>query len=272
LSPGKRGRSRARLTPLQDDILLCLKEEPRRLADLRKRIDARDTSVLHAIKQLESERLVRKDAVTHACSLTSIGRVYAIMLDQLLRASNVLSEMEDFWLSHDISGIPEHLLMGISALDNARVVRATPSNLGAIHGRYLELLKGSRKVDGVSPIFHPDFAATMAEILGEGAQVRLIVTKEVLDRIREQVRLRDLARYAKRIIINRNLEMFVREGLKIALTVTENFLSLGLFTLDGAYDYGVDVMGSHPQTLEWGQRLFEYYRGNSERIKFSSVF
>lgn len=270
--PRKRGRGSGRLSPLQDDILLCLREQPKSLGDLRTRIDARDTSVLHAMKELESERLVRKDAVTHSYSLTSIGSIYAVMLDQLLRASNVLSEMEDFWLNHDISGIPEHLLMGISALDNASVVKATPSNLGAVHGRYLELLKSSRKVDGVSPIFHPDFAGTMAEILGEGALVRLIVTKEVLDRIREQVRLRDLARYAKRIIINRNLEVFVREGLKIALTVTENFLSLGLFMLDGAYDYSVDVMGSHPQSLEWGERLFEYYRGNSERIKFSSIF
>ena len=272
MSPAKGECGMGRLTPLQEDILLCLKEEPKTLGHLRTRIEARDTSVLHAMKQLESEKLVRRDAGAHSYSLTSIGCIYAVMLDQLFRASNVLSKMEDFWLHHEISGVPEHLLIGISALDNATVVRAVPSDLDAVHTRYLDLLRGSRRVHGISPIFHPDFAKTTAEILGQGAEVRLIVTREVLDRIREEVRLRDLARYARRIMLNRSLELRIREGLKIALTVTEHFFSLGLFTLDGAYDYGVDLMSSDPQALEWGRRLFEYYRTNSERLKFASIF
>lgn len=272
MSPRKRGHGKGRLTPLQDEIVLCLKEKPMSLGDLRTRIDARDTSVLHAMKELESEKLVHKDTVTHSYSLTSIGCIYAVLLDQLLTASNVLTEMEDFWLHHDVSGIPERLLMGISALDKATVVRAMPSDLDAIHTKYLELLKGSTRVDGASPVFHPDFVAAMAEILDRGAQLRVIMTKEVLDRVTEEIKLKDLARYVKRIIIDRSLQVYVRDALKVGLTVTEKFLSLGLFTLDGAYDYSVDVMSSHPQALEWGEILFEYYRATSERIRFSSVF
>lgn len=272
MSARKRGRGSGRLSPLQDDILLSLKERPKSLGDLRTRIDARDTSVLHAIKELESEKLVRRDTVSHSYSLTSIGSVYAVMLDQLLMASSVLSEMEDFWLRHDISGIPEHLLTGISALDRATVARAIPSELDAIYTRYLDLLKGSTRVDGVSPVFHPDFVAAMADILGKGAQLRVIITKEVLDRVREEVRLKDLARYVKRIILNRSLQVYVRDALKVGLTVTDKFLSLGLFTLDGAYDASVDVMSNQPRALEWGEMLFEYYRTTSQRIRFSSIF
>jgi predicted transcriptional regulator len=271
MSPGKVGNSRGRLTPLQDDILLCLKEEPKSLAGLRTRIDARDTSVLHAMKELESEKLVHKDTVTHSYSLTSIGVMYAIMLGQLLRATNALGQMEDFWLNHDISGIPEHLLTGIWALDKASVVRAIPSDLDAIHSKFLDQLKGSTKADGVSPVFHPDFVAAMAEIAGKGAEVRVIITKEVLDKVRKEVQLKDLARYVKRILINRNLQVYTHEALKVGLTVTDKFLSLGLFTPDGAYDYSVDVMSSDPRALEWGERLFDYYRENSERIKLTSV-
>lgn len=249
-----------------------MKEQPKSLGDLRTRIDARDTSVLHAMKDLESEKLVHKDTVSHSYSLTSIGCVYAVMLDQLLKASSVLSEMEDFWLHHDISGIPEHLLTGISALDRATVVRAIPSDLDAVYTRYLELLKGSTRADGVSPVFRPDFVVAMADMLGRGAQLRVIITKEVLDRVREEVRLKDLAKYVKRIFLNRGLQVYVRDALKVGLTVTERFLSLGLFTLDGAYDSSVDVMSSHPRALEWGEMLFEYYRATSERIRFSSLF
>ena len=259
------------MTPLQDDILLCLKEEQKSLAGLRTRIDARDTSVLHAIKELESKKLVRKDTVTHSYSVTSIGFMYAVMLGQVHRATDALSQMEDFWLQHDVSGIPEHLLIGISSLQDATVVRTAPSDLDAIHTKYLELLRSSRRVDGVSPIFHPDFAKTTADILSQGADIRLIVTKEVLDKIKEEVRLRDLARYARRIMINRDLEVRVRDSLKIALTVTESFLSLGLFAVDGTYDYSADLMSSHPQALEWGKRLFEHYHASSERVKFAAV-
>lgn len=271
MSPGKRGHGGARLTPLQDDILLCLREEPRPLAHLRTRIDARDTSVLHAMKELESENLVRKDAVTHAYSLTSIGRIHAVMLDQLLRASNVLTEMEDFWLNHDISGIPEHLLMGISALDNASVVKAAPSNLNAVYVRFLSLLKSSKKIHGVSPIFHPDYVDAMAGVLSQGSKVSLIVTPDIIDRIKETVNLRNLAKYVKRIFIDRNLEVYLSENLRVALTVTESFVSLGLFTLDGTYDSNMDLMSNQPEALEWGERLFEYYRGISKKTSVSSL-
>jgi predicted transcriptional regulator len=72
-------------------------------------------------------------------------------------------------------------------------------------------------------------------------------------------------------MINRDLELRVRDSLKIALTVTERFLSLGLFAVDGTYDYSADLMSSHPQALEWGKRLFEYYHASSERVKFAAV-
>ena len=260
-----------RLSPLEGDLILCLREEPKVLAELRERIDAVGTSILHAIRTLEDEKLVSRDPTNHSYSLTSIGHAQAILFDQLIGTSDTLRSMEEFWLRHDISCIPDYLLSGIRNLKDAVVVRSSPSDLHAVHHKYLDVLKNSKRIHGASAIFHPDFATCVAEILGSGAEVKLVVTKEVLDSIKKEVKLRDLAKYATRILINRNLELTVHDGLRIGLTVTESRLSFGLFTLDGVYDYNVDVMSTHPSALEWGERLFEHYRANGKRIKLSSL-
>jgi predicted transcriptional regulator len=133
------------------------------------------------------------------------------------------------------------------------------------------MLEGSKRIEGVSPVFHPDFAETFAEMLGQGTRVRLVITDEVLDKIRESVKIKDLVKHVKEIFIDRNLEIYLQNNLKVALTVSEKFLSLGLFTLNGAYDYSVDLIGTDPKILAWGKKLFDYYRGSSKKIKFSSL-
>jgi predicted transcriptional regulator len=259
------------LSPLGNEILLNLEGEPKDLGDLRAQINARDTSILHTMKKLESDSLVYRDSITRSYSLTNIGHVYAITLNRLLKTSNVMSGMSDFWLQHDLSGIPDHLLLEIGALDDATILRSTPSDLDAIHSRFLESLRRSMKIDGISAVFHPDFIQAMADVLDNGAKVRIVLTREVFDKTREIVRLKDLAKYVKRLLIDRNLEIYIGGDPKMGLTATENFVSLGLFTLNGAYDYAVDIMSSQPQALEWGERLFGYYRGISERIGLSSI-
>ncbi|NYT01098.1 MAG: winged helix-turn-helix domain-containing protein [Methanocellales archaeon] len=268
----KEGSSIERLSPLESEILLSLMEGRKSLSDLRASIKARDTSILHALKKLDNKRAIYKDTIKHSYSLTNIGHICSIMLNQFSKTSDVLMEMKDYWINHDLSGIPEHLLLRIGALSNLTVVKDTPSDLDAVHRRYLDSLKGSEWVYGVSPVFHSDFAGAIMKILGKGGKVKFVFTKEVLDRTRETIRIKELAKYVKRILIDRNLEIFIGNNLKVGLTVTDKFLSFGLFTLDGAYDYSADLMGSHSQALEWGEELFEYYRENSEKIRLSNIF
>lgn len=268
----KEGSTIDRLSPLESEILLSLKEGGKSLSDLRASVKARDTSILHALKKLDNKRAIYKDTIKHSYSLTNVGYICSIMLNQFSEASNVLMEMKDFWLNHNLSGIPEHLLLRIGALSNLTVVKDTPSDLDAVHKRYLDSLKGSEWVYGVSPVFHSDFTEAITEILGKGGKVKFVFTKEVLDRIKETVKLKELAKYVRRILIDHNLEIFIGNNLKVGLTVTDKFLSFGLFTLDGAYDYSTDLMGNHPQALEWGEELFEYYREISEKIRLSNIF
>jgi predicted transcriptional regulator len=57
---------------------------------------------------------------------------------------------------------------------------------------------------------------------------------------------------------NFNLRL-THEKMRTAFTVTDKFLSLGLYRTDGKYDFGTDLVSEGPAAIEWGNALFEYY-------------
>jgi predicted transcriptional regulator len=62
------------------------------------------------------------------------------------------------------------------------------------------------------------------------------------------------------------LKLFLKDDLKIALALTENNFSLGLFTLSGMYDDNMDLLSESVEAIEWGEHLFEYIAKGSTRI------
>ena len=62
------------------------------------------------------------------------------------------------------------------------------------------------------------------------------------------------------------MKIYLIDELKIAFTVTDTFLSLGLFTLDGRYDVTMDLVSEDKKALKWGLDLFEYFRKKSRRV------
>ena len=59
----------------------------------------------------------------------------------------------------------------------------------------------------------------------------------------------------------------MKEDKKIGLTVTNEFLSLGLFNLDGSYDWNKDLISSNQKAIAWGHELFKYYAKNSKSVR-----
>lgn len=41
---------------------------------------------------------------------------------------------------------------------------------------------------------------------------------------------------------------------------------MGLFGSDGLYDQNRDIMSTDRRAIEWGFRLYEYYRERSEKL------
>jgi predicted transcriptional regulator len=57
----------------------------------------------------------------------------------------------------------------------------------------------------------------------------------------------------------------VDELPQIAITVTDQFLSIGFFYKSGNYDFTRDLISTSPAALKFGKDLVEYYRMRSRR-------
>jgi predicted transcriptional regulator len=130
------------------------------------------------------------------------------------------------------------------------------------------MMANTKKVQGTFPIFHPDFVSLFKAVLNSGGTIELVVTNEVFNKTFENaISTRD-GELFQQFLIDGKLQIYLLDDLKIALTVTENIFSLGLFNPNGVYDYTTDLVSVHPRALQFGEEIFHEYQKRAERVKF----
>ena len=244
---------------LRRGILICLKEGKKPLRDLRAELGVSSTTAIHALRELEKNNLVFQDE-DRDYALTKIGEIIALKLVDFVEAIDVLKKHERFWLEHDLSGIPPHLLEKIGWLQDSTLIEAPVTDIFKVDSIYIELLKIVREVRGISSIFDPSHPKIFGKLLRRGVDIQLILTKEILEKTIETSNAE--------IIQSKNLVIYtLKSPLKIGITVTDKFLSLGLYHVDGPYDYSRDLLGYDKRAIDWGNELFEYYRKRAEKCR-----
>jgi predicted transcriptional regulator len=252
------------LSPIKSElklsIILSLLTGEKNLSQLKSVIDARETTILHVLKEFEKLSLSEKSHGTY--KLTSLGLLEAQISRQCFEASEVIGKFKEFWLSHDISAIPEAFIARLGSLKDASLIKAESSELGKVHETFMQVLLSSKTIKGISPIFHPDYVAAFRHLLSQGNSVELILTSSVFSKTLGSADAELLQKY----IIEDKLTIFIKEDLKFALTVTESSFSLGLFGLNGEYDYANDLISLSPPAIEWGEELFKVVLAGSEKF------
>jgi len=252
------------LSPLRSElklkILLSLLSGEKKISELRFDARTRDTTILHVLEEFGDLNLTIKTQGIY--KLSPLGIIEAKILKEFLSTTEVIEKFKDFWFSHNIDGIPSFLLQNIGALKEAQLVRTQASELGIVHQTFIETIRTSKKIKGISPIFHPDFISLFEQLLEQGSTIELIVSSDVLNKIMGFVDF-DLV---KKYLEEDKLRVFLNHDLKIALALTESSFSLGLFALSGIYDDSVDLRSDSNEAIHWGERLFEDAVKGSQRI------
>ena len=63
------------------------------------------------------------------------------------------------------------------------------------------------------------------------------------------------------------------EKVRVGLTVTDKYLSLGLFKKDtNLYDSSSDLFSRDPRAVEWGEKLFRFYKERSVQLDIVVLF
>ncbi len=250
---------------LKLNILSSLLDGDKKLGALRDELGSSGSTIIHALKDLEAMKLTRQEDKHY--KLTSLGVIEATLIGEAASAAEALERFQGFWLQHDVTAIPSHLLQRIGALRDSTLIQDNSTALDRVHVSFQRLLMESRRVRGMSPIFHSDFVVMFQRLLEGGATVDLILTKGVLDRALALADTEQIIDYVTRD----KLRIFLTDRLGVALTVTENSFSMGLYTVDGVYDYTRDLVSNSPEAIEWGGELFKHHIKQAKRLDMETL-
>jgi predicted transcriptional regulator len=239
---------------LRKNLILALKNGATTLSELREATGASSTAAIHALRELEKERLTLQDGKRNYL-LTSPGKVVALHLESFVKTIDVVTQFGKFWLGHDLSGIPDEFLKNIGVLQESQLLTSTPTDVFNAFSTFTRLLEKARVIKGVFPVFTPDLLDAFADLSAKDIPIELVVTDEVLDPV---LGLIDSSVHEN--VLKTNLKLFVIEPHpKTAFTVTNYFFMLGLFRFDGSYDYSDELLSYNKQCIEWGLGLFDHY-------------
>jgi len=242
-------------------ILLCLKDGAKSTSDLEKEMGIRNTTILHAIKEMTDSDLVTR--AERGYGLTNIGKIQACKLDEMIDFVLALEGHWDFWQTHDISGIPIELLNKIGKLTHSEIIASDHFDPLKTQNYFLKEIVNSKEIYGVSPIMMPDFPLLIATLVKKGSDVNLILTTDIL-----KIVYNDYHDLIVELLAQDNFTLYrIDETVTTAFTVTDSILNLGLFRVDGGYDLGSDLICTGEDATRWGMELFNFYLEKSDLIE-----
>ncbi len=248
---------------LRKNLLISLNEDKKSLGDLRNELNISSTTAIHALRELEKSNLAFQDRDKNY-ALTKIGRILTLKVADFSNAIDVLKTHERFWLEHDLTGIPEHLMEKIGWLKNSNIMQIDSLDIVKTHESFVRFIKPAKWIKGVTPVFSSDYPVVFTKIIEKNINTQVILTDAVLKKSIEALGKENF----DTLISNYNFDLLVtNENLKVAFTVTDGFLSLGLFTNNGIYDPTHDLIATDTKAIQWGIELFDYYRETAINMK-----
>lgn len=244
-------------------VLMALNEGSKDIGELKVSLGHDSSTILHAMENMESEYII--DGNKGGYSLTNIGKNQAVVLNSLLKSISTLSKNREFWLTHDLSDIPEHFLKRIGDLNNCEIIYSSFVDPLKSITNYYRLVLESNKMICVSSIFLPELFGILETLINRKVEIEIIITKRVFSKVLTSIQYHlDLL---SRFISEKTFKLWVlSEEIKTAFTVTDSAISFGLYSNDGMYDITSDLVSYSDDAIKWGEALFEYYRVRSKRV------
>ena len=253
---------------LKIQILLTLLHNKASLSQFRDVTGSTSQALIPKIRSLEKQGLI--ESVNYEYCLTPLGRVVAMNVEGFVQLIGGINKHHTFFTDHDLSDLPETFLSRISDLYESEAKQDTTTDMFYVYSHYLEILKDAAYIHGISSVASPGLARFIAEKVITGIPVELVVNNEVIELFAKE----PYASNMQELVGYPNFSVWVTgEKLRVGLTVTDKYLSLGLFKKDtDIYDSSSDIFSSEPRAVEWGENLFRYYKERSANLDIAALF
>jgi predicted transcriptional regulator len=253
---------------LKIQILLTLIHHNSSLSRLRDVTGSTSQALIPKIRSLEKQGLI--EAVNYEYILTPLGRAVAINVEDFIQLVGGISQHQTFFTNHDLADLPAQFLSSIGDLYESEPKQDTTTDMFYVYSHYLEILKDATYIHGISSVASPGLAQFIAEKVLTGIPVELVVNNDVIELLSKEPyasNMQGLADFP-------NFTVWITsEKLKVGLTVTDKYLSLGLFKRGtNLYDSSSDLFSKDLRAVKWGENLFLYYKERSTKLDIAALF
>jgi len=188
--------------------------------------------------------------------LTDSGRAYLMVFEHFIRSITTLQKIFRAFPDHIIF-FPDDFYIRLYEISTFELVASEPSDVLKPHRVFFGYLRESENIEGVTPLLFPDYPEMLYELVTfQNPSISLVVSEDIHTTI---------LGYDQNAF--ENVEIYVIDHApKIALTVSDVFLSIGFFYKSGNYDFTRDLIATSPEALKFGRDIVAYYRQQSRKI------
>lgn len=233
-------------------ILKALEKESLTFTRLTNTINTTSPEAARQLNRMFKSSLISKD-IEGCYSLTSLGRLVVSSIPNL----EIIAQKSDFFLHHDTSAIPPHLLRELDAFEEAEEVHGVFTMVNRTTQLLEEMHEYAWYLTDDFPHF---FIPLIKKKLNEGVNFRVISPWKFGEGFLSEDLLSCLPEKLLKAIEIRSID-----ELRIIVNINDRFGMLALPGPDGKIDRDYVLIGYGSRFKDWCKDVFEYYFKASRR-------
>ncbi|NYT10305.1 MAG: hypothetical protein GKC09_10300 [Methanosarcinales archaeon] len=183
----------------------------------------------HTLKGMMEEDLVAKKGKSYY--LTNIGIIQRNIREWTGKSQRCLQDHRDFFLSHNLSGIPRCFLVTMGVIDEGREsIEKDPAIPFRMQEIIISILQGSKRIRVASSTLVPEHQLAAVEAVRKGGSLQVVTSERIIKELRQKNYALADNSLASRI------ELHCRNNINLHLIVTDSHFILALPRLDGTFD------------------------------------
>jgi predicted transcriptional regulator len=241
------------------NLLILLNSGPREWDEIKTLLRVTSTGMLPQVKILEEEHLIERTGKKF--SLTPMGKVLTGHLEPLVGTMDIFDKYKKFWNDHYLEALPFEILHDIRDLGDYQIIENSDEEIFDINN-FLQNISGAKSIKGISHTIHPKYPSFFLSMAQKKVNASLILTPGVFKIMKEKHH--DALEAGLKI---KTASLYVsKKDIKFSFIVTDSYFSISLFYANGVFDSKNDVTSRDPSALAWGERIFQYFLSQSDKV------
>lgn len=235
-------------------ILNCLFKKDRSLKELQEKTNLNYSSISGILLQLEKKEYIKKIGSNYV--LTSLGKMKMHYLFSCNQTLNFIDELNDFFTTHNVKPLISSF-KDLNIFHRFDMVQSSISDIYRAVNIFETYSKGSSSVNVILPFLYSGIDSIFDNWFEKEVGVNLILNKEVYNALFDKIDKWQIKDKLRNKFFNISI---LDKPLDMSLVVSDKGVALGLFKIDGTFDFNYTLISSNKTAKIWANLLFEEYQ------------